>query len=201
METGNPKQVAVLGVLAVGAAGFLLARMGGKPAPASAAALAVARLEDKPRPSGTLTIGRDPFSHPRLATRTGSPSVEPGLALGMGVPTVPKPKGLAGAFPAMGPLPPADGLGAPAGPVIAVAPSAEKPATTGPERTTIGLEAVVGASDAVAFLTVGGADSQPFRPKARVAGAIRLLRVGDGTVVLEGPRGRVTLDVGERKSL
>ena len=192
METGNPKQAALLGVLAVGAVGFLFTKLGGKPSPAVLTDPTVARREGKARPAGALTVGRDPFSHPRLATKPEKPAGDAALATGLLPP--PKPMLLAGSFPAMGPLPSAETVA----PVAVSVSSVEPPKAP---KISIGLEAVAGASDAVAFLSVGGADSQPFRPKDSVAGAIRLLRVGDGTAVLEGPGGRVTLEVGERRSL
>ena len=194
METGNPKQLAVLSVMAVGAIGFLVIRLGSRSQTPTVQATVAARQEGKISSFVAFNMARDPFSHPKLAPVETKAAQE-------GAFIVSKPVGLGSPVASFGPLPDAPAPTGFEGPVVPVA--SPKPASKPEPKplTTIGLEAIAGASDSVAFLSVGGADSQPFHPKDSVAGAIRLLRVGDGTVVLEGPNGRVTLEVGERKSL
>lgn len=190
METGDPKQLAVLAVMAVGALGFLVTRLGGKH-DAPSQAKASASRSSVPRTAVAFNLVHDPFSHPRLAPKMEKPESVPSVAL-----ETKKRK----SFSLIGSLPPADD--APL--VVPIAPKktkAEPLKPTVPESTIVGLEAIAGASDAVAFLTVGNAESLPFHPHQIVAGTIRLLSVGDGEVVLSGPKGPFTLGVGERKTL
>ena len=189
METGNPKQVAALGVVAVGAFGFLFTRLSGKSLSPLPPATTLAVRETPVQKAGVLVLSKDPFSHPHLAPakKESAPAEIP-------------PKE---AFHLLGDLPTATlpGPDAPVGPLrpdVTVEKPTKSPA---PVLTSVALEAVAGASDAVAFLSVGGAESRPFRLNDCVEGAIRLVRVDDGTVVLAGPKGRVTLAVGERRSL
>ncbi|RYG25340.1 hypothetical protein EON82_07450 [bacterium] len=75
METGNPKQVAVLGVMAVAAVGFLLSRLGGKALPVVTVASAEHKTESAITASlGSSTLLVDPFSHPKLAPAKPKPS-------------------------------------------------------------------------------------------------------------------------------
>lgn len=194
METGDPKQVAILGVLAVGALGFLGFRALGKPVPPPVQATARKEGAKVERTARLLPPANDPFSHPKLAP----PVVKEEAA-------APDPK-VEGKFPAM----PTPLMGA-------YLPNVEGPASTevrpmepkkpaepkveAPKGTVVALEATAGASDAVAFLSVEGRESQPFHPQDRVANGIRLLRIEDGSVILRGPKGELTLNVGEQKRI
>ena len=195
METGDPKQLAALGVVALGAFGFLFSRLGGKAPLPAVPATALARRETPVRPVGTFAFVNDPFSHPKLAPQ--EPKVRPKAPDD----SEKKPPTVMVGSPSFGPLPLAEEIEKSPRPMEPPRSVAVAPNPPAPSLTMIGLEAIAGASDAVAFLSVGGAESQPFRPNDRVKGAIRLLRVEDGTVVLSGPKGEFTLDVGERKSL
>ena len=193
METGNPKQLATLAIVAVGAFGFLFSRLGGKSLPPITPSTTLDR-RDVPNLSARLfTLVNDPFSHPKLAsveTKTEAP-----------VRLAAKPPKPMKGFPDMDPLP-VPGMTPPeSNPMEPPPPVATVPKAAAPSAVTIGLEAIAGASDAMAFLTVGGAESQAFHPNDRIRGAIRLLRIEDGSVVLSGPKGEFSLDVGERKSL
>ncbi len=193
METGNPKQVAVLAILAVGALGFLVTRMGGKAAPAALAATAAAHASAS-HPFVALGVVRDPFSHPHLAQKVAS-----------NLSTFPFPNpDKRPTFSMVGSLPSADRSPlVPTIPTISKADPLPKAVAPAPSSTgiTVGLDATAGATDSVAFITVGGAESRPFRPNERIQGSIRVLRVEDGSVVLTSPKGKLTLGVGERKTL
>lgn len=194
METGNPRQVAILAMAAVGAVGFLVTRVGKRPVPPPIAAATAARRVAAVPAAAPLVLLKDPFSHARLAPVEPKAIQAPVEA----TPAKPLPP-LPGALPAVGPVDVQGTLPE----VRKAAPEKEARAApkSEPTTTTIGLEAIATASDTVAFLTVGGAESQPFRPGQKIVGAIRLVRAEDGAVVLSGPKGRVTLDVGERVAL
>ena len=184
METGDPKQLAALGVAAVGALGFLGFQTLGRPPLAKPQATAQAEGRKEERTARLLPPTNDPFSHARLAppktVKEAAPAPEPVIGK-----FVPMPE----ALPGIGPLAPPD---------IRPVEEPEKPKPKAPEGTHVGLEAIAGATDAVAFLTIEGGESQPYRPNDRIKGSIRLLRVEDGAVVLQGPKGERTLGVGER---
>ena len=197
METGNPKQVAILCVMAVGAVGFLVTRLGGK---ASTAASAVA-AERASAQKGTgvpsdLPILVDAFSHPKLAPQ--KPRAFTAVLRSTPPPNEGPPGEIDGPLPFVGALT-HDGF---------IQPVVQKPA----EKTTpklepksepvdVVLEATVGSSANVAFISIAGADSQPFRPNDQIKSKVRLLRIEDGAVVLSGPKGELTINVGERKRI
>ena len=194
METGDPKQLAAMGVAAVGALGFLGFRTLVHPPLPKISVVAQAESRKEEKTARLLPPSNDPFSHPRLAPakivkeRAAAPEPVTGKF-------APMPEALPGVGPVpgtdMGPLPPVD--------VRSVDRPKEKASRfKAPEGTNVGLEAIAGATDAVAFLTVEGGESQPYRPNDRIKGAIRLLRIEDGAVVLQGPKGELTLGVGER---
>lgn len=201
METGDPKQVAVLSVMAVGAVGFLFTRMGGKHA--EPPKMAAAQRAAAGPASVALTLLHDPFSHPHLATKPTKPSAEAPEEEPKGAPSP-----LMGSLPAasildpgsIGKDAPVTAVLPPAGPLIAKKNHAP-PRAAVPSPKTIGLEAIAGASATVAFLSVDGAESRPFGPREAVTPSVRVLRVEDGQVVLTGPHGKLTLGVGEKKSL
>jgi len=204
MEAGNPKQVAVLSVVAVLAIGFLVTRMRGNDLPKIAQAIvdkATGRAAVMP-PSYPMVS--DPFSHPKLAvtqavaTTTGTEAEKPMM-----------PPFLVGELPPAGerPLPanvPSGEIGqTTTEPLKPAEPKTEKAV---PEGTEILLEATAGATDTVAFISIGGAESQPFHANdflksASFRGKVRLLRVDDGAIVLSGPKGELTIGVGERKRI
>ncbi|GEM_PF-6679410 len=199
METGDPKQVAVLALLAVGAVGFLVTRLGARGSAPVAIAGATVRKAAPSRPAGSLTVMRDPFSHPKLAVKPTTIDVpsEPPTTL----PSEARPSPLTGDLPKVPFLPTA---------VAAVPLSPDAPPKAEAEApkkapvavvTTVALEATAGATDAVAFLSVDGAESRAFRANEFVKGAVRVVRVDEGAVLLAGAKGKLTLGVGERKSL
>ena len=196
MEIGNPKQVIALAVAAVGALGFLVSRLGRPSLPPLASVGVEAPVEVSMRPRTLLASGKDPFSHPRLAPVVPKSPVE------SEPPTERKPGPVTGRFAAFGPLPEIGEGTTEAVPLIPPKPREEPPKPSAlPIRTPIALEAVVGATDPTAFLSVDGAESRPFRANDKLGNGIRLVRIEDGAVVLSGPKGEVSLDVGERRSL
>ena len=195
METGNPKQVAALAVVAIGAMVFLVTRLGSRTPVAGAVAV---RQADRPveKPNAPLALLRDPFSHPRLAPfeakRPVASKEKPPK----------KPFSIGGSLVAVNPLPSPAFAESPVEPIRLEEPVREKHAATkAPVAVSVSLEGVVGTDDPVAFLSVDGADSKPFRASDPIVRGVRLLRVGDGAVMLGGPKGKVSLDVGERRSL
>lgn len=199
METGNPKQVAILSVTAVLAIGFLVTRMHGQDLPKVAQAIVDKATGHSAATPLTYPMVTDPFSHAKLASTTTVANAESPTPTGQ--------KQISPPF--LDGLPPADG--GPSGPIMKP-PATEtmpvkevQPVAPKPEGTEILLEATAGASDAVAFLSVGGAESQPYRINDLIKGAskgkVRLLRVEDGAVVLSGPKGELTIGVGERKRI
>lgn len=194
METGDPKQVAVLAVVAVVALGFVFTRLPGKglPTPPIAASAKPPAVVSR---AGEPPLLRDPFSHPRLAPPKPKPTAVPETG---SVRLAKAPDSLIGTLPPLGPL---TGVASAPITVEATKPASKPPKPPAPSTTIIGLEAVAGAGDAVAFLAVGDAESQPFHASERVLGTIRLVRVDDGRVVLSGPKGHVILAVGEKVSL
>ena len=199
METGNPKQVAILSVMAVGALGFLATRLGGKsPAVAlTATAQAEGRKANTVPSDSPLLI--DPFSHPKLApAKPTTPAADPNVKTASMSPLT---GDIEGTLPlATEPL--ATEIVAAHGQKQAkTIESPEKPAQTPVEHVEIALEATAGASEDVAFLSIDGADSQPFHPNDLVKGKVRLLRIEDGAVVVSGPKGELTINVGEHKRI
>lgn len=197
METGNPKQVAILCVMAVGALGFLATRLGGKAVTTSAAVAAKDASTQKATglPSD-LPISVDAFSHPKLA-----PPKQRVIPVALAASPM---SGGAIASDNVSPLPfvgelPDDAIVRP----VVRTPKAKKPPVVllKPEPVDVALEATAGSSDAVAFLSIAGADSQPFRANDQIKGKVRLLRIEDGSVVLSGPTGELTISVGERKRI
>lgn len=203
MEAGNPKQVAVLSVVAVVAIGFLFTRMRSSDLPKMAQAIVDKATGRTPIAPPAYPMVADPFSHPKLAVaktsdnpvsgETDKPAMPPFLS---------------------GTLPPAGNGETPAGeigntktePLKPDDPSKNTVATVVPEGTDVLLEGTAGATDAVAFLSINGAESQPFRAKDFIKtkstkGKVRLLRVEDGAAVFSGPKGELTIGVGERKRI
>jgi len=208
MEAGNPKQVAALSVVAVVAVGFLVTRMKGSDLPKMAQAMVDKATGHAAVAPPAFPMVSDPFSHPKLAvtqsdgTSSGSgvtgtgPATPPYLAG-----TLPPPSGpLAGNEPTgeigdlkTEPLKPSDPT---KGSTVAVV----------PEGTEVMLEGTAGATDVVAFLSINGAESQPFHPNDLIntkstKGKVRLLRVEDGAAIFSGPKGELTINVGERKRI
>lgn len=217
MDVGNPKQAAALGVIALGALGYLGMRLIGPMFERTTKNLAAS---DRKAPATSSAIHAaylpvsDPFSHPKLAiaVQTNEPGSDPTMpvrpagphgVLSGEIPSGALPSGTvsSGDVPS-GPLPAVGGQD----PIEVHIVNAAKPAEgakDSPQKspTTIGLEAIVSASDPVAFLVVDGKSSEPFHLNQSVSGPIRLEKIGDGAVVLKCPKGRLTLGVGEQKRL
>jgi hypothetical protein len=199
METGNPKQVAILSVMAVGAFGFLATRLGGK---SPAVALTAAAQAEGRKASTVLSdspILIDPFSHPKLApAKPTTPADDSNVKTA-------SMNSLTGDIEGTLPLATA--------PLTAKVVSAEgekqtkkvesptKPEQPPVEPVEVALEATAGASEDVAFLSINGADSQPFHPNDSIKGKVRLLRIEDGSIIVSGPKGELTINVGEHKRI
>lgn len=199
MEAGNPKQVAVLSVIALAALGYLGKGMihGAAPLVAASAGGSSASANSKVKEE-SLMLAFDPFSHVKmtLAKQPGKPTEDKPAS-------PPAPTGPPSPAPLVGSLPVPM---TPMGPLSVEAPtipgtSAKTEPKPAPATTLVSVEAVVAASDRVVFLAVDGADSRPFKTKDRVKGPIRVLRIDDGTVLLSGPKGELTLSVGEQKRI
>ena len=205
METGNPKQVAVLCVMAVGALGFLATRLVGKhdlQAVALASRSESRKAEIVPSDSPLLI---DPFSHPKLAP--AKPSVPSTELSGTSVAMRPLDGSIGGVLPVASD-PSDEYFSSPEGDVASGDKSGDKKGTETKtdapkpaEQTEVALEATAGASEDVAFLSVDGADSRPFHPNDSIKNKVRLLSIEDGAVVLSGPTGKLTINVGEHKRI
>ena len=195
MEIGNPKQVGALAVVAVGALIFLFTRLDSRTPAGLPVAMRQTESTAKKR-TAPLTVLRDPFSHPRLAP------VEPKLPEIARDESPKKPISLGGSLAEIDPLPSPRSIETPLSPLVQGEPVRQEPTEIKrPVAVSVSLEGVVGTSDAVAFLSVDGAESRPFHASDPIVRGVRLLRIGDGVVVLGGLKGRFTLDVGEKASL
>lgn len=199
METGNPKQVAVLCVMAVGALGFLATRIGGKTAAATAAATARAETRKSGKAPSDAPLLIDPFSHAKLAM--AKPISAPADSSTMPTHFNPLTGDIEGTLPLVPEVPEDESV-----------PSDEKskpkeerdptpPAPAPVPTVEIALEATAGSSENVAFLSIDGADSKPYHPNDVLKSKVRLLSIEDGRVVVSGPKGQLTIEVGEHKRI
>ncbi len=201
MEAGNPKQVAILSVVAVGAIGFLVTRMHGSDLPKIAQAIVDKATGHSPVVPPANPMVSDPFSHPKLAVTQISDS-----ASGSETNKPVMPPFLSGTLPSAGSQPSGEIGNTKTEPLKPEDPTKGSTVAVVPEGTDVLLEGTAGATDAVAFLSINGAESQPFRANDFIntklsKGKVRLLRVKDGAAVLSGPKGELTINVGERKRI
>lgn len=205
MKASDPKQVAVLSVVAVGAIGFLGYTLfgGGKPSKP----MRLVREAEAETPGGTADklpaemVG-DPFFHPKLVKLEEEASTKP----------VEHPAGQTepskSASPNVPRLPPMQGTlpVSPFGVRYTVAPPqpAEDTGTNRKEERAglrIALTAIVKVDQSMALLSLGGKDTQTFRVGQTLGEDIRLVAIGEDSITVATKGGKRRIRIGEEAEL
>lgn len=210
MQVGDPKKTALLGVVAVGAIGFLFSRVfgGGGDAPkamrqANGSPDAVSAPATGAMSTTSLAqLTNDPFSHSRLAR----------LAVNTPGTTAPN---SGGAAPNVDPLPSGNGGGAadPSNGMFGITKDTpgdwakpvepgQKPAGVSVDKlTTLTLRAIVKVDRRMAYLVVNGDEARGFKAGDSVTKDVVVVIVNDDSVILKTNTRTVTLKVGQQGEL
>jgi hypothetical protein len=200
MTLGNTKHTIVLGIVAVGAIGFLgmtIVKAGSKASGTQAAPVKSAE-EDPVQPEVTLELLADAFSHPLLTEAAREQAGQP-KTVGQAPP--PPMEGLetVGNFPLGIP-------GLPPGPVTLVGPGDKGPPAevTGGSRKSletqgpiVALSAIVKVNRSVAFIRLNNGESRSYQQGELIVPGLRLLAIGEGFVRLRTPTRELEVRVGE----
>lgn len=203
MKRSDPKQVAILSIVAVGAVLYLGFTLFGAGQKVASLMIPSTSREAGAKPEGELPaeLLKDPFSHPKLVNADKQAPPQRTVA----VDESPQPP----ALPFAGRFEGGTGL-APLSPIVLQsAQKGDQPAEiAGPDRKEIeaprklvALSAIVKVERQMAFLSVNGSESRAFRAGALLAPGLRLLSIGESSVKLGTADKTIELAVGGEVSL
>lgn len=201
MRASDPKQVAVLSVVAVAAIGYLGYTLFGSGKASKPMRLVREAAAEAPVGSTdklpTEMIG-DPFFHPMLVKRDEETPQSPGAQTQPSKSTAPN----------VPPMPPIQGIlpASPFGVRYTVGP--QQPAEdTGANRKEeraglrLALTAIVKVDQSMALLSLGGKDTQTFRVGQTLGENIRLIAIGEDSITVATKQGKRRIHIGEEAEL
>jgi len=206
MKSSDPKQVAILSLVAISAIGYLgftLLGSGQKAAMRMAAREQTAESEAEGEAVASQELLRDSFTHPVLIRNRREEQQKASLASAPPAPLGGKATSGASGFmwpSGIGPLRVTHEGGEGAAELPADSTGLNRKSVEAP-RPTVSLSAVVKVERAMAFLSINGKESLAFRAGDLVAPGLRLVAIAADSVTLRTPRKVVELKLGEEKAL
>ena len=209
MKTGDPKQAAILSIVAVGAVGFLFSQLRGKGAGPLAATSRVAANESASTagdsPELPSSLYGDPFNHPILikmaiaAKQGDKPKSQDPPKKEIHIP--PLTLGPFGSVMGTGEddvLPdPSDASEKKGGEKRQPStPDAQQAAQAPPKPPALHLSAIVSATHAVALMRVGDGSTQEFLPGQKMADGVVLQSIAEDHVVISFGHKTFSIHVG-----
>lgn len=210
MQTGDPKKVAILSVVAVlivGIAVFQAIPKGDKPLRGKAATVqAKTAAHDETQsglhdssPTASLALQQDAFAHPGLERKEAKSEADPAPTASKG----------AGSQP---PFDPMQGSIGPAGPEplpgVGGTPAPDPAGNTGinqqsdqASKTTLKLEAIVTVTEPRAFIALDGGEAKAYVEGNSLGGLGKVIKISENSVTIQIGQRKLKLAVGAEELL